>query len=725
MNRYLFLKKKSVNNTANNTVNNSANNTIYIISNINGGGSSKYLKDIISNFNNIKFIYIDNNIKLLSYKYNKDSIIFLQHLLFTNIDIRKIIKIKNNYKCKLIISIHDFYWLNSKILFNFDNSISWHNNYLVDNIIINKYIKIIFDIADDIIHPSKFTYDIFSKYFSINNFKLVSHNDYLIDYTTKCILPIIDNTINIGVLHEYSECKGKYYINLLKEKYINFSNYKIIFHIVGDNIPKYSEGEFFDYIIKYNLHCLTYLNKWGETWCYSLTKGINSGLPIIYNNFGAFKERIPDNIEHYFKVYENENDNDNSKLYNTFEKMIQYIIDNNGKYNNMNKNSEIIYNKYYKNIFNKNIDIKINNKNVDENKIDLNISLFVIYFPQFHSFPENDKNYYNNFTDINNLSLYLDENKDNLENLERPLLSIYNINNLLEYNLENEDIVNKQVDIARSYGINGFAIYYYWFTVNSITNKYSIMENGYANFFRQKLDNFKVFFVWANEDWSNNPSFNISDKIYNVYDINSFDKNSNNLITYFKHENYHKIDNKPILMLHHPWFIEDNKIDLFYNILNNKCIENGFYGVTLILNMMNKSYAKYNNYNFHPNYKNPPVGSSYRVNNKLYLDYNKYIKNMKLSNNTINSIFFDFNNTARFYKPNKLNRVTRVINNIEDNILKYIKKIKNSYVNNNDNKVNNILLINAWNEWGEKMHIEPSEEKKAYYLELIKNTLVN
>ena len=47
--------------------------------------------------------------------------------------------------------------------------------------------------------------------------------------------------------------------------------------------------------------------------------------------------------------------------------------------------------------------------------------------------------------------------------------------------------------------------------------------------------------------------------------------------------------------------------------------------------------------------------------------------------------------------------------------MKYINKIKNS-----DTK---ILLINAWNEWGEKMHVEPSEQRGYYYLDLIKNNL--
>ena len=43
-----------------------------------------------------------------------------------------------------------------------------------------------------------------------------------------------------------------------------------------------------------------YLNKYGETWCYSISKALKTGLPILYNNIGAFEERIKPN--NYYKI---------------------------------------------------------------------------------------------------------------------------------------------------------------------------------------------------------------------------------------------------------------------------------------------------------------------------------------------------------------------------------------------------------------------------------------
>jgi hypothetical protein len=73
------------------------------------------------------------------------------------------------------------------------------------------------------------------------------------------------------------------------------------------------------------------------------------------------------------------------------------------------------------------------------------------------------------------------------------------------------------------------------------------------------------------------------------------------------------------------------------------------------------------------------------------------------------------------YKPDKLHLSTRVIYNSNECIDKYIDKLAN--MSETDNELHNILLINSWNEWGEKMHIEPSKEKGFYYLNKIQSLL--
>jgi hypothetical protein len=111
--------------------------------------------------------------------------------------------------------------------------------------------------------------------------------------------------------------------------------------------------------------------------------------------------------------------------------------------------------------------------------------------------------------------------------------------------------------------------------------------------------------------------------------------------------------------------------------------------------------------------------------NQRYLDYKKYIDSIDIDNNenSIHTLVFDFDNRARLFKPDKLSMSTVCVNNTEIDKILFIKKIIEKYNKNKKNSVENILLINSWNEWGEKMAIEPSEEYGYYYLNLIKENL--
>ncbi len=317
---------------------------VYIISNIEAGGSVKYIKDLMDGFPNNSYKMISNRKTLLEVKFRQDDLVLLQQLLHTKITPMEIVSLKIRFKFKLILSIHDFYWLNLNLVD--DKKVNPHSRYLESTRILPE-VKELLRVCDEVVHPSKFTFDVYSKFVSNLNFKIVSHNDAKVKSGIVNIPSIKNNTINIGFLHDFIEVKGGEYVVKLFEKYKMYRDYTIDYYVVKRNIRPYKEEEYFDFITNLNLHCLTFLSKWGETWSYSLTKALNTGLPIIYNNFGAFKERIPPS-DHYFIVHENESEIENhERLYQVFENLLDYIIDNNGKTQVMNTNSDIVYNRYY------------------------------------------------------------------------------------------------------------------------------------------------------------------------------------------------------------------------------------------------------------------------------------------------------------------------------------------------------------------------------------------
>ena len=266
------------------------------------------------------------------------------------------------------------------------------------------------------------------------------------------------------------------------------------------------------------------------------------------------------------------------------------------------------------------------------------------------------------------------------------------------------------------------------------------MNKVIDTFFSNSINirNIKVFFIWANESWSNNPAFvseNNNDKIENKYNSQNIIKNVSNLIKYFKHDNYLKIDNKPVFSIHHPWFISDDELTHFHYVLTEYCMDNNFSGVHLIVNGFQRTYNKLVNYYHNFNYKECKSVTYDENIKKTILDYEKYIERDITEVNTgIHSIVLNFDNYTRLLKPNKTHMSTKCVNNTEINKKIFIKKIINKYKNTDTDKtienelsedtndmsnINKILLINAFNEWGEQMFFEPSEQIGYYNLNLL------
>lgn len=475
--------------------------------------------------------------------------------------------------------------------------------------------------------------------------------------------------------------------------------------------PYNNISEFNNLLKKHNPNVILELTKWPETYSYTLTLSMLTKLPIIFYK-KPWNSVVSDRLKSYKKSYQ----------FDTIHKAIKLIKEKKQNYFYTIK-PIIRYNKYWNDLF-VNSEKKLLNENV---KFKYDIKPYFIYFPQFHEIYENNINFYNKYNDIKNLQSYNEVNPNTQK--EIPNENYCDINNY-DYMINN-NLVQKQIDMINEYGCSGLAIYYYWFTINTYTNKNMIMDNVINKFFDENIQmhNLKVFFIWANEDWTNNvalsphnKSFDKGKVIKNYYDQISFLKNSNNLIEYFKNKNYLKIDNKPVFFIYHTYLIEN--IDEFYNILNDKCIRSGFNGVNLILNSFDKNYPNYKNFYINFNYKKHDSRFYDNTHKQIKLDYNIYINDTKhCQPNKIQTIAFDFDNRPRLFKPNQLKRSTICINNSEFCKTIYTKKLIETYNNSSYKEIDKILLINALNEWGENMIFEPSNKYNYYNINLLHSIL--
>ena len=137
------------------------------------------------------------------------------------------------------------------------------------------------------------------------------------------------------------------------------------------------------------------------------------------------------------------------------------------------------------------------------------------------------------------------------------------------------------------------------------------------------------------------------------------------MVKYFLNDNYLKINNKPVFLIHQPIQISNDNIKLFNEILNEVCKKNGFTGIELILDNLGqannyKEYHRFNHQPFHHRSKNLKCSiiptENKRIFNLDYQDYLEFLKDYYYKNDEIKVLFLSFDNTARKYfhfnKPN-------------------------------------------------------------------------
>ncbi len=347
------------------------------------------------------------------------------------------------------------------------------------------------------------------------------------------------------------------------------------------------------------------------------------------------------------------------------------------------------------------------------------MKILAMYLPQFHKVKENDEWWGEGYTDwvsaSNAVPLY--------EGHYQPHIP----QNKYYYDLMEKSTFEWQTSLMKKYGIDGQCIYHYWFKDGR-----QILEKPIEKLLEWKEIDMPYCFCWANQSWANswsgvkganiwcdirekkrgnhNESGLLLEQQYG--DKREWRKHFDYLLPFFKDERYIKVENKPVFVLYQAMLI--TVLGEMSERWNAWAKAEGFAGIYFI-----GAGSRDTTLVDAVLYPGPQTsmsdmlaeleGSELKVLN--YKDvWEKTLNKAYENENGTFGAFVGYDDTPR--------RGTRgcVIDGESAEIFKesFMELLA---VNEAHGQI--FTFINAWNEWGEGMHLEPDEKSGAAYLRAV------
>lgn len=350
-----------------------------------------------------------------------------------------------------------------------------------------------------------------------------------------------------------------------------------------------------------------------------------------------------------------------------------------------------------------------------------------MYLPQFHQIPQNDKWWGEGYTEWTAVCAARPLFEGHMQP-KVPLARNY-------YNLLDKDTMRWQASLMHKYGIYGMCFYHYYFGDGVL-----VLEKPAENLLRWKDIDMPFCFSWANESWVRTWSKYCDDR--NTWNdlINGNKEEEGNgvllmqsygsekeweqhfmyLLPFFKDDRYISIDNKPVFVFHRATSI--SCLSPMIELWNRLAIDNGLPGIYFI-STNRRSTACDAELLLEPGYSinrmlvNDFSGKTKGISRKCSYEeiYKKCLQAPVPSDRKVFlGVISGYDDTPRRGSSGMVldGFEPRHLKNYLHDILVRSRKLQNEFV-----------FVNAWNEWGEGMYLEPDETYGYEYLEAVKEAI--
>ncbi|MGV3145828.1 glycosyltransferase WbsX family protein [Streptococcus parasuis] len=373
--------------------------------------------------------------------------------------------------------------------------------------------------------------------------------------------------------------------------------------------------------------------------------------------------------------------------------------------------------------------------------------VIAFYLPQFHPTPENDKFWGKGFTEWTNVA----KAKPLFRKHNQPRIPA----DLGFYDLRMPEAREKQAELAREAGIEGFCYWHYWFG-----NGIQTLEMPFEEVLNSNKPDFPFCLGWANHTWStktwDKDKSNSEDTIIfeQKYPGKSdYESHFYHLLSAFKDKRYITVDGKPLFYVWDPIGIPNSKefIDLWQNLAK----ENGLKGIYFVakvdpLGKLSASNLTNGGSSFSDKYqeilklgydginshtlKYAELNANGKIKKIFYAFTRKYLNSMFVEKYRYKDIIKYFN-TKEDHQENIFPQLipgrdrsprsgkTAVVY-YENSPSEFRKAVRNSLecVKNKEDE-HKIIFLNSWNEWAEGAYMEPDTVYGKGFIQVLREEL--